>query len=70
MIILAMFYEWAKVLCSFHDDHHPSLSINLQKGYFKCHSCHAKGGGITKFNIMKNNLSFQETIKQLEGVRW
>jgi len=62
--------EWAKVLCPFHDDHHPSLSINLQKGYFKCHSCDAKGGGITKFHMMKNNLSFQETIKRLEGGLW
>ena len=62
--------EWAKVLCPFHDDHHPSLSINLQKGYFKCHSCDAKGGGVVKFHMMKYNLPFKETIKQLEGGQW
>ena len=62
--------EWAKVICPFHDDHRPSLSINLNKGYFKCHSCGAKGGGITKFHMMKHDLSFQETIKRLEGGRW
>ena len=56
--------------CPCHDDHHPSLSINLQKGYFKCHSCDAKGGGIVKFHMMKYNLPFKETIKQLEGGRW
>ena len=62
--------EWAKVLCPFHDDHKPSLSINLQKGYFKCHSCDAKGGGIVKFHMMKYGLSFQDTVDQLEGGRW
>ncbi|SVD90704.1 uncharacterized protein METZ01_LOCUS443558 [marine metagenome] len=62
--------DWATVICPFHDDHHPSLSINLNKGCFKCHSCGAKGGGITKFHMMKYNLPFKETIKQLEGGRW
>ncbi len=62
--------DWAKVICPFHDDHHPSLSINLREGFFKCHSCDAKGGGITKFHMMKYNLPFRETIKQLEGGRW
>jgi hypothetical protein len=62
--------EWAKVICPFHDDHHPSLSVNLQKGYFKCHSCDAKGGGIVKFHMMKYGLSFQDTVDQLEGGRW
>ena len=62
--------EWAKVICPFHDDNHPSLSINLKEGYFKCHSCGAKGGGIVKFHMMKHSLSFKETIQQLEGGRW
>jgi|TARA_Y100000294_G_scaffold140878_1_gene134743 hypothetical protein len=62
--------EWAKVLCPFHDDHKPSLSINLREGFFKCHSCDAKGGGVVKFHMMKNNLPFKETIKQLEGGQW
>ena len=62
--------EWAKVICPFHDDHKPSLSINLREGFFKCYSCGAKGGGVTKFHMMKYNLPFKETIKQLEGGRW
>ena len=62
--------EWAKVICPFHDDHHPSLSINLKEGFFKCHSCDARGGGIVKFHMTKYDLSFKETIKQLEGGRW
>ena len=62
--------DWAKVICPFHDDHHPSLSINLREGFFKCHSCDAKGGGVVKFHMMKYNLPFKETIKQLEGNQW
>lgn len=62
--------DWIKVLCPFHDDHSPSLSINLKEGWFKCHTCGVGGGGITKFHMMKYGLSFQETIKRLEGGRW
>jgi hypothetical protein len=62
--------EWAKVTCPFHDDSHPSLSINLKEGYFKCHSCGAKGGGIGKFHMMKHSASFRETVQQLEEGRW
>ncbi len=62
--------DWVKVICPFHDDHHPSLSINLREGFFKCHSCDAKGGGVVKFHMMKYNLPFKETIKQLEGGQW
>ena len=31
------------VLCPFHDDHHPSLSINLEKNVYHCLGCGAKG---------------------------
>jgi hypothetical protein len=62
--------EWAKVICPFHDDNHPSLSINLKVGCFKCHSCGAKGGGIIKFHMMKRGISFRETIQQLEAGQW
>jgi hypothetical protein len=33
----------AKALCPFHDDHDPSLSINIKTGYWKCWVCGAKG---------------------------
>jgi|GEM_PF-1722142 len=62
--------DWGKVICPFHDDHHPSLSINLRGGFFKCHSCGAGGGGITKFHMMRSSLSFQEAIQQLEEGQW
>ena len=31
------------VLCPFHDDHHPSLSVNLEKDVYQCFGCGAKG---------------------------
>ena len=32
-----------KMLCPFHDDHHPSLGIHVGGQYFKCHACGAGG---------------------------
>ena len=37
----------AKVLCPFHDDKNPSLSINTEKSVYKCWSCGATGDYIT-----------------------
>jgi putative DNA primase/helicase len=34
---------YATALCPFHDDHNPSLSINLETGYFHCFACGQKG---------------------------
>ncbi len=38
-----------KVLCPFHEDKHPSCSINVKKNLFKCHTagCKAKGDLVT-----------------------
>lgn len=33
-----------KGLCPFHDDRHPSLSINLETGSWFCHACMIGGG--------------------------
>lgn len=59
--------KWAKVICPFHDDHAPSLSINLNEGHFKCHACGAKGGGIIKFHSMRYSMSYSEALKALQG---
>jgi len=39
--------EHVKVLCPFHDDHSPSLHINVEKIVFRCHVCHADGDFIS-----------------------
>jgi DNA primase len=57
----------AKVICPFHDDTHPSLSINLEDGWYKCHACGAKGGGIAKFHMTRYSLTYKQTITELEN---
>lgn len=58
--------EWTTVNCCFHSpDNNPSLSINLDHGYFICHACHAKGGDIIDFHQLRYKTSFIETIKYL-----
>jgi len=56
-----------KVICPFHDDTRPSLSINLEEGWYKCHACGEGGGGIIKFHMARYSLSYKQTIKELEA---
>ena len=35
-----------KVLCPFHDDHKPSLGVNLEKGVYNCFACGAGGNAL------------------------
>jgi hypothetical protein len=32
------------VICPFHDDRHPSMSVNLESGLYHCFTCGASGG--------------------------
>ena len=41
-------------LCCFHDDHNPSLSVNVQTGLFHCFSCDAKGDIFTFYQRYKD----------------
>lgn len=47
-----------KTICPFHDDSHPSLFINPQKGIFKCFVCGAGGNAVTwlerYFNVTRS----------------
>lgn len=51
-------------LCPFHNDKSPSMSVNRQKGIFKCFSCGA-GGDALSFYIKINNLEFKDGIFEL-----
>lgn len=63
--------------CPFHDDHNPSLSMDLNTGAYFCHSCGAgrRGSGYSgTFDLCMKvwGLSFRETIEKLSeraGVR-
>ena len=57
--------KWQKTLCPFHDDHHPSLSINTKNGAFCCFSCQAKGGDIVSFLMQRDGLDFISAVKAL-----
>lgn len=57
---------WALGLCPFHDDHNPSLSVNLETGAFACHACGAKGSGVISFHMRLTGLSYREAACELE----
>ncbi|MCD4669322.1 MAG: toprim domain-containing protein, partial [Actinomycetia bacterium] len=52
-------------LCCFHDDTHPSLSVNADKKVYKCHGC-GKSGNIFHLVQEKEGLDFGEALKWLE----
>ena len=54
-------------LCPFHQDTHPSLSVNLETGLFYCHSCKQKGD-VFGFHMAKHGLSFPEALEELAEV--
>ena len=52
-------------LCPFHEDHHPSLSVNLEKQYFTCFACGEKGD-VIHFLQKIERVSFGEAVKKLK----
>ncbi len=62
---------WTKVLCTFHGESNPSLSINLREGHFRCFSCGTKGNGIIAFHkLLKGFHSYKEAARDLEASRF
>jgi len=59
--------ESAKCLCPFHDDKHPSLSIDNARKIYKCFACDA-GGDVINFLCLypaESSMSFREAIQYL-----
>ncbi|MFX0084248.1 MAG: CHC2 zinc finger domain-containing protein [Candidatus Hodarchaeota archaeon] len=52
------------VLCPFHDDHEPSLYINLKTKLFKCFGCDKKGNIITFISKLEK-ISYNEAVQRL-----
>lgn len=52
------------VICPFHDDTTPSLSIDLATGNFYCFGC-SQGGSIFDFYMKLHNCSFKEALLEL-----
>lgn len=61
--------SWAQVLCCFHPDRHPSLSINIRSGAYKCFACGAHGEDVLAFQITRYQQSFQEAAQSLGAWR-
>lgn len=59
-------FAWA--CCPFHDDHNPSLCVNVETGWYKCHSsnCGAHGSNIVSFVAAYLGLEYREAREYLE----
>ncbi|WP_287719919.1 CHC2 zinc finger domain-containing protein, partial [Nitrosomonas sp.] len=58
-------------LCPFHEDKNPSLSVNLEKGVFKCFGC-GEQGGVVKFIQLRYGLDKKEALRKIkedEGIK-
>lgn len=55
--------EWL-VVCPFHDDHKPSMNINVKTGLFNCHACDAQGDFID-FYCRKTGKNFSDAVNDL-----
>jgi putative DNA primase/helicase len=51
-------------LCPLHDDHNPSLSVNLETGLFRCFSCDAKGDLFIFYQKFKD-VDFPTALKEI-----
>lgn len=60
---------WVKARCCFHDDHVPSLSVNLKTGQFKCFACGASGGDVLAFQMLRYGQDFKNAAKALGAWR-
>ncbi len=50
--------------CPFHDDQHPSFSVNFDEGYWHCFAG-CGGGSVIDFWMKLNNMSFTEAVSDL-----
>jgi len=61
--------EWSQALCCFHQERHPSLSLNIKTGAYRCFACGAHGGDILAFQMERYGQSFKEAAQTLGAWR-
>ena len=61
--------QWRQACCCFHDDHRPSLSLNIRNGAFRCFACNAKGGSLIDFYMLRYHVDFKQAAKDLGAWR-
>ena len=54
------------VICPFHDDKDPSMSIDFTTGLYYCHSCQ-EGGDVFRFYMKQNSCSFTVAKNAIMG---
>jgi len=54
------------IVCPWHGDSQPSLSVNLEKGLYHCHSC-KQSGDIYKLVMKMEHLTFREAKQLIVG---
>jgi len=54
----------AQGLCCFHDDRHPSISVNLDSGLFYCFACGASGD-VFSFFMKKDGVDFPKALQMV-----
>jgi putative DNA primase/helicase len=55
------------VRCVFHDDHDPSMSVNVETGLFNCKVCSARGSPID-FLVLSEGITVGEAIRKLAEI--
>jgi DNA primase len=59
----------AKAICPFHNDHNPSLSVDNQRGIFKCFSCGASGDVfhfVREYSALKSEpMTFYQAVRHV-----
>lgn len=61
----AAIYGPRKMLCLFHNESQPSMSMDPQEGWWKCHSCGSKGHDAIAFLKEYEGLDFPAAKKRL-----
>lgn len=63
--------RWLSMRCPFHQDSHPSASVNFRVNKFKCHSCDVHGDAID-IVMGKECLSFKDALTWITelNTRW
>ena len=59
--------DWAWGLCPFHNDQHPSFTVNLESGAFRCmsSSCGVHGGSLVSFVSQLHGLDYKAAVRFL-----
>lgn len=63
---------WRSARCCFHDEHRPSLRVNVESGAFRCMSCAAHGHDVLAFHRLRYRLGFVDAavaLGAMEGAR-